>query len=85
MRRTTARPSSTCARSDCTAIAVSADRKSLHLVAGLDSSSRRCIRARPRASTTLKIASQTLFDGAAPPQLDAYYTLRRFPAGAARR
>ena len=30
-----------------------------------------------------KIASQTLFDTAGTPQLDAYYTLRRFPASTA--
>jgi hypothetical protein len=59
--------------------AVSADRKSLHLVlATLEQP-----QVHPHQTARvyhLKMTSQTLFDTAASPRLDAYYTLRRFPA-----
>ena len=43
------------------------------------SSRSRCIRARPRACITPKLASQTLFDANASAELNAYYTLHAFP------
>ena len=65
-------------------ITVSPDRKSLHLVlASLTQP-----RVHPQQTARVyhaRIASQALFDVPAPSQLDAYYTLRRFPAAAAPR
>ena len=60
---------------------VSADRKSLNLtLATLDQPQ---VHANQTARVYhVKLRSQTLFDAAASPTMDAYYTLRRFPAAA---
>ncbi len=63
-------------------ITVSPDRKSLRVVLGSLSQPR----VHPQQTARVyhaKIASQALFDLPAPKQLDAYYTLRRFPASTA--
>ena len=62
-----------------TALVVSADRKSHQHTLASTRAEARCIRARPRASITLKLASATLFDANAPAELNAYYTLHAFP------
>jgi hypothetical protein len=62
-------------------ITASADRRSLHLVLA----SRAAPRVHPQQTARIyhaRIASQALFDMPAPSQLDAYYTLRRFPGAA---
>ena len=64
---------------DTTSIAVSPDRKSLFVTLATTEQPK----VHPRQTARiyhLKLASQTLFDAAAPQQLDAYYTLKRFPA-----
>jgi hypothetical protein len=62
-----------------TVLKVSPDRRSLELApATLD-----IPQAHPRQTARVyhvKLASQALFDEAAPAQLEAYYTLKRFPA-----
>jgi hypothetical protein len=62
-----------------TSIGVSPDRKTLFVtLANIEQT-----RVHPRQTARvyhLKLASQTLFDVAAPAQLDAYYTLKKFPA-----
>ncbi|HLA74067.1 MAG TPA: hypothetical protein VK624_21365 [Steroidobacteraceae bacterium] len=62
-----------------TAFALSADRKSVELtLASTD-----IPKVHPHQTARIyhaKLAAQTLFDANAPAQLDAYYTLRRFPA-----
>ena len=61
-----------------TSMKVSPDRKSLELtLVTLDQP-----KAHPRQTSRVyhaKLASRTLFDGAAPAQMDAYYTLKQFP------
>lgn len=64
---------------DATSISVSPDRKSVSIaLATLEQP-----QVHPRQTARiyhLKLASKTLFDAPAPQQLDAYYTLKRFPA-----
>jgi hypothetical protein len=63
-----------------TALAVSADRRSVEFSV----TSTEIPRVHPQQTARIyhaKLASQTLFDANAPAQLDAYYTLNRFPAG----
>jgi hypothetical protein len=60
---------------------VSADRKSLNLT--LATLEQPQVHANQTARVYhVKVRSQTLFDAAAPATMDAYYTLRRFPAAA---
>lgn len=68
-------------REEAARIAVSPDRKSLYLTLN----DREVPRVHPHQTARvyhLKLASQTLFDAAAPAELHAYYTLRRFAAAA---
>jgi mono/diheme cytochrome c family protein len=64
---------------DTTSIAVSPDRRTLYVTLATVEQPK----VHPQQTARiyhLKLASQTLFDAAAPPQLDAYYTLKRFAA-----
>ncbi len=63
-------------------ITVSPDRKIAVPDARFAQTSRACIRARPRASITRSSPRRPCSTSPAPAQLDAYYTLRRFPASA---
>jgi hypothetical protein len=64
---------------ETTSIAVSPDRKTLFIT--LASTDQPKVHPRQTARIYhLKLASRTLFDAAAPPQLEAYYTLKRFTA-----
>jgi mono/diheme cytochrome c family protein len=61
-----------------TALAISADRKSIDIV--LKSIEQKQVHPRQTARVYhVKLASQTLFDGKAPAELNAYYTLHVFP------
>jgi hypothetical protein len=63
-----------------TALKVSADRKSVEITVA----STEIPQVHPHQTARIyhaKLAAQTLFDANAPAQLDAYYTLNRFPAG----
>jgi hypothetical protein len=64
---------------DTTSMVVAADRRSVSIaLATLEQP-----QVHPHQTARiyhLKLASRTLFDLPAPPQLDAYYTLRRFAA-----
>jgi hypothetical protein len=60
------------------AIRISSDRRSIEV--GVASAVNSAVHPRQTARVYhVKIAAQTLFDGAAPRELNAYYTLRQFP------
>jgi mono/diheme cytochrome c family protein/glucose/arabinose dehydrogenase len=64
---------------DTTSIAVSPDRKTVYVTLATTEQPR----VHPQQTARiyhLRMASGTLFDAAAPQQLDAYYTLKRFPS-----
>jgi hypothetical protein len=64
---------------DLTAIKISADRKAITIT--LASTEQKQVHPRQTARVYhTKLASQTLFDANAPAELNAYYTLYRFPA-----
>lgn len=68
---------------DTTSISVSPDRKSVYLTLATTEQPK----VHPHQTARiyhLKLASRTLFDAAAPQQLDAYYTLKRFAAASAK-
>ena len=60
-------------------LAIGADRRSVEITLGSVEVSKVHDRQTPRVYHA-KLAAQTLFDANGPAQLDAYYTLRRFPA-----
>ena len=64
---------------DTTSILVSPDRKSVYFTLVSTEQTRVHPQQTPRIYH-LKIASQTLFDAPSPVQLEAYYTLKQFPA-----
>jgi mono/diheme cytochrome c family protein len=62
-----------------TSISISPDRRALQVT--LASTEQTNVHPHQTARVYhLRIASQTLFEGAAPAQMDAYYTLKKFPA-----
>ncbi len=64
---------------DTTAIVIGKDRRSIDIT--LASTEQKTVHPRQIARVYhLKLASQTLFDANAPAELNAYYTLRQFPA-----
>ena len=78
MRRTTARPNSTCTMSRWPRCTIATDRKSVDIVLA----STEVPKVHPRQTARVyhaKLAAQTLFDANAPGQMNAYYTLYAFP------